>query len=647
MKLIKMRVKEYKCVLDSNWFHIGELTCLVGKNEAGKTALLEALERLNTVQPGRADFDETEDYPRFQLSEYQEREDESTPIETEWELTDEEAANINGMLGTVILTGRIVQLSKNYKNDRKWVLPINYAAAAKYLIDEAGLSADEIAAIGEVSGTQKLKEGLASIASKTPAQQTLNDKLQSLFGAGNLMTVVIDYLNGRLPKFLYYSQYDRLPGRVSLNQFLEDKRSGQQNRDPGNKIFEALLTMVGTTPEAINGITDSESLIAQLEGVQNRLTSRIFEYWTQNKDLEIVFAFGEGLPNDPPPFNAGKVFQTRVRNNRHKVSIRLDERSTGFIWFFSFLVWFSQVTNEYGDNLIVLLDEPGLSLHARAQADLLRYMKEKLLPKYQVVYTTHSPFMIDPSDLLSCRTVEDATGPEPAREVLGTKVGDHVLSTDSDTLFPLQAALGYDITQTLFIGKHCLLVEGPSDLLYLTWFSEQLKLRNRTHLDPRWTITPCGGVTKVASFMALFGGSGLDVAVLVDYTHGEKGKVRELRESNLLKAGRVFTADQFAGSPVEADTEDIVGRDMFVALVNATYGLTGVKQVPATAPGGAPIRIVKEVEDHFKLLDPTDPEFDHYQPAAYLVSTNGVGLPNYDLALDRFQELFEQINAVL
>src|SRR5207249_3158808 len=121
---------------------------------------------------------------------------------------------------------------------------------------------------------------------------------------------------------------------------------------------------------------------------------------------------------------------------------------------------------------------------------------EKLVPHSQVIYTTHSPFMVDPDNLLAVRTVEDVT---ENSQVVGTKVGDDVLSTDADTVFPLQAALGYDITQTLFVGKHPLLVEGPSDLLYLKWFSRQLKIRNRTPLDPRWTISPCGGIDKMGS----------------------------------------------------------------------------------------------------------------------------------------------------
>jgi hypothetical protein len=453
------------------------------------------------------------------------------------------------------------------------------------------------------------------------------------------------YLDECLPKFLYYSNYDRLPGQVSLNQLADDRANNNLEREPGNKVFIALLSMVGTTPEAIGSITQFEPLVAKLEGVQNRLTARIFKYWTQNKHLEVNFRFDEGAAGDPPPFNAGRVFRTRIKNNRHGMTIRLDERSAGFIWFFSFLVWFSEVTRQYGDNLVVLLDEPGLSLHARAQADLLRFIKEELLAKYQVMYSTHSPFMIDSGELLSCRTVEDATGAND--EVLGTKVGDDVLSTDVDTLFPLQAALGYDITQTLFVGEHCLLVEGPSDLLYLQWFSNRLQEQKRTFLDHRWTVTPCGGITKVAGFMSLFGGSRLHVAVLTDFAHGDKKKVRDLRESDLLQDGHVLTADMFAGGAEEADTEDIIGREMYLAVVNATYDLKGKKALPAERPTESPERVTAEVQAHFMSLGATDPEYDHFAPAHYLMSSVTSDLPGLADACDRFEKLFQAINALM
>jgi hypothetical protein len=89
--------------------------------------------------------------------------------------------------------------------------------------------------------------------------------------------------------------------------------------------------------------------------------------------------------------------------------------------------------------------------------------------------------MLNFADLLSARTVGDATGDN--KEVLGTKVGSRVLSKDKDTVFPLQEAFGYDITQTLFIGKNTLLVEGPSDILYLTYFSNKLSCVGRVSLN--------------------------------------------------------------------------------------------------------------------------------------------------------------------
>lgn len=283
---------------------------------------------------------------------------------------------------------------------------------------------------------------------------------------------------------------------------------------------------------------------------------------------------------------------------------------------------------------MILLDEPGLSLHAKAQSDLLRYIREKLQPNYQVVYTTHSPFMVDPDHLLDVRTVEDMV---VKGESLGTKVGDRVLSKDVDTIFPLQAALGYDITQTLFVGKHTLLVEGPGDLLYLKWFSRALESLKRTGLDQRWVVSPCGGIDKVASFITLFGGNKLDVAVLTDFHEGDKRKVRDLKESVFLKAGHVLTADMYADQN-EADIEDLIGRSLYAALVNRCWELDAKYCIPATRPENAPLRVLREVEDHFAQLPPTVKEFDHYSPAAYLME-NGASmqkeLPELDTLLER------------
>ena len=78
----------------------------------------------------------------------------------------------------------------------------------------------------------------------------------------------------------------------------------------------------------------------------------------------------------------------------------------------------------------MLLDEPGLSLHAKAQGDFLNFIDERLAKRYQVVYTTHSPFMIEPTKLNRVRTVQDV-------DDRGTVVTSDVMRTDRDTLFPI------------------------------------------------------------------------------------------------------------------------------------------------------------------------------------------------------------------
>ncbi len=255
-----------------------------------------------------------------------------------------------------------------------------------------------------------------------------------------------------------------------------------------------------------------------------------------------------------------------------------------------------------------------------------------------------------PENLLNSRTVEDVVKKDPASEqveVLGTKVSGEVLSTDRDTLFPLQGALGYEITQTLFVGKNTLLVEGPSDLLYLRAFSEQLRSKGRTALDPRWVICPTGGIDKVTAFMALFGGNNLNVAVLVDYATGHKRKIDEFRRTKLLRDSQILTADAYAGQ-TEGDIEDLLGKQMYPALVNDTYALGQAHQVPAG--GAAPVRVLEHVEKHFMTLPPQIAEFDHFRPSDHLMQNRAAvfgKLPDVDVALDRFEKLIKDVNALL
>ncbi len=646
MKLKKVRIQNYKSIDDSGEFSIGDLTCLAGKNESGKTAILQSLRRLNPVEESERKFHHTMEFPRSGL--LASGDGTGMPVlTTTWELDDADVAEVEAKLGSGVLASRTITLSKGYGTSNKtWEVELNEEQVIQGLIAR---SAELTATAAERVAKQTTIAGLRAMVAAQGEKATNGErKLVALLDEmrdGKPTLAAIDALAPHIPKLLYFATYEALPGRVSVEDLIQ-RRDDDEELTEEDRIFLALLDLAGTSLEEIRDEELSEAVIAKLEGVSSFISKAIFKYWSQNKYLKVRFAYHEGRSGDPAPFNTGHVFETRVENTRHDMTVRFDERSAGFVWFFSFLVWFSQMQNQYGDKLVILLDEPGLSLHGTAQADLLRYIKEQLLPQYQVIYTTHSPFMIDASDLFTVRTVEDVVADD---EILGTKVGDEVLSSDADTVFPLRAVLGYDLTQSLFVGEHTLLVEGPSDLLYLTWASNELRSRGRVGLDPRWTITPAGGIDKIGSFVALFGGNKLHVAVLTDYHAGDKQKVRTLRDSEILRAGHVFWAEAITAT-MEADVEDILGRDLYLALVTACYQLDKKDQFRAAKSTDAPELVVKEASEHMLTVSASVPAFDHYAPAAFLVANWGDlkdTLPGVDGALDRFEEFFEQVNALL
>ena len=604
MKLISVRVQNYKLVDDSGEFSVRDLTCLAGKNESGKTALMEALRRLNPVEgASEQNYNPLLEYPRKRYSSQREYDD--PVLTTKWELSGEDIAEVEASLGEGAVEDPIITVSRGYDNMQALDVQITETKIVEHL------------------RSSKNEDGTSN---EDPEQTARN------------------VLAERVPKFLYFPNYGTLPGRVSVDQAINGDYGAEDSEK--HKYFDALLGLAGTSIQDLKDTEQSEALTAKLEAVSNRISAKVFQYWSQNHHLQVAVQCYHARPNDIPPYDAGEVVELRVRNNRHQVSTQFGARSAGFIWFFSFLVWFYQMEKTHGSNLVILLDEPGLSLHAAAQADLLRYIRTELIPKHQVIYTTHSPFMVDTADLMSVRTVEDVTSSDGT--TLGTKVGDKVLSTDSATLFPLRAALGYDITQSLFIGENCLLVEGPSDLVYLQWASQQLAAKGRTKLDDRWTIVPAGGITKIGAFVSLFASNHLNVYILTDYHEGDKRHVKELEQHKMLSDDRVFTAPQFTGKP-EADTEDLLGWNLYREVINRCFCLKKDKKLPKEQPNGNTGRVEEATKTHFRTVATEGREFDHLSPALHLLE-NASQFAEHSgtaIALDNFEKLFRSLNRVL
>ncbi len=584
MKLKSVQVKNFKCVEDSTEFEVCPVTCLVGKNEAGKTSLLEALYKLNPDVEELGQFDVLLEYPRrrrkaYELSQQTQEAEPDDALITTWELQDEDMELLETLLGPEVVKSRSVEIRKGYYK-------------------------------------------------------------------GSKSTMDIEAL---LPTFVYFSKFHVMDGRVSIDDMIEKQQEGRLSGS--DRIFLALLNLVGTTPTKVRDVSSSEELIADLEAASAPITEKICHYWSQNRNLRVSFYVHTGKPQDPPPFNKGLVFETRILNTRHNVTLNIDERSSGFGWFFSFLVWFSQVRKIYGDNLVILLDDPGFGLHAKAQKDLLTYISEELESHYQVIYTTHSPFMLDMRKLRRARTVEDIVEVSHEGKELyrGTKVGDRILSSDEDTLVPLKAALGFEITQTLFSGKKVLLVERPSDMLYLKWFSQRLLERGRTALDSDWAIAPCGEIQKMCALLSLMGEGRSNTAMLLDGAVGRKENSLSPDDSELLRDRRVFTSDMYVDVN-GGSIEDLMGRRAYFALVNSRYKLPRKYELREGGQIIPTIPVIKEVEDYFRSLPSGGIELNRYAPAEHLVE-NGrklvKKLRDLDEGLDRFEKLFTDLTESL
>lgn len=656
MILKKAKVSEYKSVWDSGEFEVGDITCLVGKNEAGKTAILEALYRVSPIISADAGFDVTDDYPRAYVSDYEEevKDEEREPaqvVEAHFELEEADRRRAEELFGPDVFKNHDLVELAYYPNpddenhpENKFRLFVNEEEAYSYLIKSSDLPATISEAVKDKGGKAPAILSVLKEAEETEETKRLIQIFEKLT-AGNLRKYIYnEFLSSRVPKFLYFDEYYQMEGRANI----ESLQQRVKNKELLSSDYP-MLGLIGLAGIDLNTMTDSnrtQELKNKLEGAGNRLSRKVLKYWSQNKHVRMKIDVRPGQSGDPEGLQEGTNIWADIYDSRHEVSTNLGTRSKGFVWFFSFLAWYSRVQKEHkGEDIILLLDEPGLFLHGRAQEDLLQYFDEELQGKHQVIYTTHSPFMVDAAKFQRIRIVQDKgiDSHEPLdREEDGTKVLTDVLEASDDSLFPLQGALGYELYQTLFVGKNCLVVEGVSDLLYLQAVSGVLNRAGRESLSEEWTITPVGGIDKVPTFVALLGSqSKLKIATLVDYQNKDRQTIENLYKRRILEKKNVNTYADFTESK-EADVEDMFGINFYLELVNGEFKNEAWTPIESEDLIGKQPRIVARLEAHVKS------SLNHFRPAKYFVDNLGAleeKIPSD--ALDRFEAAFQKINKLL
>lgn len=642
IKLKNVVINKYKSFLEKQEIEIEDgVTRIVGKNESGKTALLEAMAKFNYFdsKDKTFTFNSTNDYPRGELKRYQQEypNEDFDVITCTFELSDDLLNQISEDVGKEVFTSKSIIVAKTYNNSKKFYnISINIKNFIKQFLQNYTIEENMMQELIKSNSLEELVEKLKEIEELTEVYKELKTKYIDSFKTDNenrLASYILSkYIEPNLPEFLYFDEYYSLPGTINLQKFSSGQVDDTFTKEQKD-ITKALFELSNIDIKKVMDSNNYEDFIAELEATSNNITDKLLEYWTTNKNLEINFEIQ--TKENTSTRNFEKLLQIRIKNTKHRVTLPLKNRSKGFIWFFSFLVWFSKVQEK--KNLIILLDEPGLNLHAEAQADLLKYIDKELLPRYQVIYTTHSPFMIESDKLDEVRTVYDSNDSK-----VGSIISNALEEKDQGTLFPLQAALGYNLAQNLYISDKNLLVEGVADLMFLTVMSGILKENNREGLNEDITIVPVGGLDKVATFISLLRGNELNMVCLLDTFIDQKGKKRleDLIKDKIIKEKQIKFFDQYIDRLNIAEIEDMFEIEEYLKLFNEEFS-KDYKSISREE-----IDINKPIIPQINQIIQKN-RFNHYRPSRYLTSLC-VGKDYFsESTLARFEALFKDINNLL
>jgi len=652
MKLIKAHIKDFQSIRDTNEFSIDDITCLVGKNEAGKTAILKAIYKINPIIEKDNNFDITDDFPRRDVEDY--RQDVENGIrkhaivsKVTFELENEIEPMINEF-GEGVLKSTELILEKGYENKLDFQIQLDEKKAVQNLIIQYKFLSEIQSQLEESDDFETVNE-IAKETEQTDDIKKLIAYITPIVKDGFETYVYTKYISAKIPKFMYFDDFFQLNGYENIEALT--KREKEKNLKSSDHPLLGLISLARLNTQELTNPNRTQELINKLEGAGNHLTDKILKYWSQNKHIQMRFDVRPARPGDPEGMTTGNNIWSIIYDTRHMVSTNLGYRSRGFVWFFSFLAWYSNIKKE-NTNIILLLDEPGLSLHAKAQYDLLKYFEKELKPSHQLIYSTHSPFMVDPNNFLRVRIVQDKsidTNEELTVEETGTKVHSEVLEATKDSLFPLQGALGYDIYQTLFVGPNSLVVEGTSDLLYIQLISSLLNSSGRVSLSSDWVITPVGGSDKIPTFVALLGANNqLNIATLIDFQKKDIQTISNLYKKKLLDKSHVVTFADYVGME-EADIEDLFEPDFYLSLINEEYKKELSKSIKIADLKSKNPRINVKLKDYLQNSPlKNDCEFNHYRPSRYLAEQfHNLSSKISNDTLDKFEKIFIYLNKLI
>lgn len=291
------------------------------------------------------------------------------------------------------------------------------------------------------------------------------------------------------PDIVYYNRYDIISDALYFDEDDKDK----------NDTFQNLLAVGELTDR---NIVDSDPATRHqaIEHAENLIERRLNKAWSQ-KDVRINLRY-EGGENCLHLY-----IQDDLEEERPFTSP--SQRSEGFQWFFSFYINLIAETDTDEDGYkILLLDDPAVHLHPRGKQDWLDSLEE-IAKEDQVLYTSHSPYLINKRHPSRIRTVEDSTD--------GTQINSDIFDADTGTLEPLRNALGVDLSSSPFVSEGQVLVEGPSEYYILSAVGRYFDRLERDFFDwNKVSLMPVRGANDVIGKAGWLESEHLEYVILLD-----------------------------------------------------------------------------------------------------------------------------------
>lgn len=618
MKLLKFRVTDFRSVEDSGWIEADDVTALIGTNESGKTNVLLPLWKLNPAKEGG--IVPTADFPRKRYNEFRHQKPKPVFIRAVFEVDDDLAQELSEKTGVSVAAVRQVEVARRFDTEYEVDFPdgapprsVGKEQVAKILKE----AEHELEAMTALKTEEDLKKLLVS--SLQTAQQSLPaavdveaQDLQAILttldgvktdGAPKTSAVVprhrqahddirglqeklsrahprdvdaaVDLVIAHLPKFVYYSTYGNLDSEIYLPHVIANlarKDLGVKEQAKA-RTLKVLFEFVKLQPQEILELgrdfkepnrqpTEQEiAAIAEkkkqrsilLQSASTLLTTEFRGWWKQG---DYRFRFEAD----------GDHFRIWVSDDKRPEEIELEGRSTGLQWFLSFYLVFLVERTDAHEGAILLLDEPGLSLHPLAQRDLSDFF-DGLAKVNRLIYTCHSPFLIDADRLDRARKVyvgADGT----------SRVTANLRATDGDVAqkgaaYAVYAALGLSVAESLLLGCAPVVVEGPSDQHYLTAIKNLLISAGRLKPSREFVFPPAGGTKGVRAVSSILGGRDEELPVAL-FDSDAQGRATAAALRSGLYAGDpnlVLEVGTFVGIE-EAEIEDLVPPDIIVRVLD-------------------------------------------------------------------------------